>query len=324
MMSAFTRGTAMEKGSAIRKKKRGGVPVFYFLMLALPVLQFVVFYIVVNVNSLLLAFKYTGGGELNVWADPLFSNFETFFYFLTHESVIIKAIGKSLIFCALSIFFVMPLSLLFSYYIYKKFLGKKLFKVILVLPGMISSMILVIIFRYFNDRALPVLLDMFGIEYTYTISQSGDPVANFLLMVIFFLLFAYSSSVLLYMNAMSGIDTSVIEAAKMDGAPELRTFFSVIIPGIWSTVVSFVAINIAAIATSQANMFSFYQSFADTEVQTFGYYLYTIILKEGSGSFTDPIGFGKAATSGIVATLVIAPVTILVRFLLTKYGPSTD
>ena len=114
----------MEKGSAIRKKKRGGVPVFYFLMLALPVLQFVVFYIVVNVNSLLLAFKYTGGGELNVWADPLFSNFETFFYFLTTNRSSIKAIGKSLIFCALSIFFVMPLSLLFSYYIYKKFLAK--------------------------------------------------------------------------------------------------------------------------------------------------------------------------------------------------------
>lgn len=314
----------MGKVSATGKQRRSSVPAFYYLMLTLPVLQFIVFYIFVNINSILLAFKYTGGGKLNVWADPIFSNFETFFYFLIHETVIIKAVGKSLIFCALSIFFVMPLSLLFSYYIYKKFIGKNFFKTILVLPGMISSMILVIIFRYFNDRAFPVLLEKFGIEYTYTISQSGDPVSNFILMVVFFLLFAYSSSVLLYLNAMSSIDTSIMEAAKIDGAPELRTFFSVIIPGIWSTVVSFVAINIAAIATSQANMFSFYQSFADPEVQTFGYYLYTIILKEGSGSFTDPTGFGKAATYGIVATLVIAPITIMVRFLLTKYGPSTD
>ncbi len=305
-------------------KKLNKVPAFYFLMLALPLLQFLIFYVVVNFNSILLAFKYTGGGRLDVWADPIFSNFETFFHFLFNETVIIKALQKSLIFCGLSIFLVMPVSLIFSYYVYKKFMGGNFFKIVLFLPGMITSMILVVIFRYFNDRALPALLGLFGMEYSNTISPSGDPESNFMLMVVFYLLFAFSSTILLYLNAMSGIDKSVIEAAKIDGANELRTFFSVIIPGIWPTIVSFIAINIAAIATYQASMFSFYQSFADTEVQTFGYYLYTIIIREGSGTFTDPVGFANAATAGIIATLVIAPATILVRQLLTKYGPRED
>ncbi len=293
-------------------------------MLALPILQFLIFYVAVNLNSILLVFKYTGGGRLDVWADPLFSNFDTFFHFLFGEKIIINALIKSLIFCALSIVVVMPLSLIFAYYIDKKFAGSKFFKVMLFLPGMITSMILVVIFRYFHDRALPELLGMLGIEYDYFIGSSGDTTANFLIMVAFYLLFAFSGSILLYLNAMSRIDKSVLEAAKIDGASELRTFFSVTVPGIWPTIVSFVTINLAAIGTFQANMFSFYQSFADPGVQNFGYYLYTIIIKAGDGSFTNPIGFAQAATAGIMATLVIAPVTIIARHLLTKYGPREE
>ncbi len=314
----------MQRLNAKGKKRKNSVPLFYFLMLALPIIQFLIFYVVVNSNSILLAFKYTGGGKLNVWADPLFENFETFFYFLSNGTIIWKAIGKSLIFCALSIVVVMPLTMIFAYYIDKKFSGSKFFKVMLFLPGMITSMILVVIFRYFNDRALPALLELIGIDYTHAISSSGDTTANFLLMVSFYLLFAFSGSILLYLNAMSRVDKSVLEAAKIDGASELRSFFSVTVPGIWPTIVSFITINIAAIGTFQANMFSFYQSFADPGVQTFGYYLYTIIIKKGDGSFTNPVGFAEAATAGIIATLVIAPLTILVRHLLTKYGPREE
>lgn len=314
----------MQNLNAKGKKSKRTVPAFYFIMLALPLIQFLVFYVAVNFNSILLAFKYTGGGKLNVWADPLFSNFKTFFHFLFNGTIISKALGKSLIFCALSIFVVMPLSLTFSYYICKKFAGGKFFKVMLFLPSMITSMILVVVFRYFNDQALPALLELFGVDYAHSISPSGDTTANFLLMVAFYLLFAFSGSILLYLNAMSGVDKSMLEAAKIDGAGEMRSFIDVIVPSIWPTIVSFISINIAAIATFQANMFSFYQSFADPGVQTFGYYLYTIIIKQGDGSFTNPVGFATAATAGIVATLVIAPITIIVRHLLTKYGPSDN
>ncbi len=319
----------MQKLNA-KAKRKNKVPAFYFIMLALPILQFLIFYVVVNFNSILLAFKYTGGGMLNEWSEPLFDNFMQFFKDLfvpapgAKAPIIAQAIGKSLIFCGLSIAVVMPLSLIFAYYINKKFMGSGFFKVMLFLPGMITSMILVVIFRYFNDKALPDLLALIGVDYNVSISITGNSTANFLLMVAFYLLFAFSGSILLYLNAMSKVDKSMLEAAKIDGASELRTFFSVIIPNIWPTIVSFITINIAAIGTFQANMFSFYQSSAPADVQTFGYYIYTIIIRSGDGSFTDPHGFGKAATAGIVATLVIAPITILVRTLLTKYGPREE
>ncbi len=322
----------MEKPAAEikqRKNRKIKTPLFYYLMLALPLLQFLTFYVVVNFNSFLLIFKDTTGGRLDKWADPFYRNFSLVFVDLfggegisVFQSIIFKAVGKSLIFCALSIVVVMPLSLIFAYYINKKFTGHKFFKVMLFLPGMITSMILVIVFKNFNDRALPALLKLIDVDYKYTISSTGDTRSNFLLMVAFYLIFAFSGSILLYLNAMSKVDKSALEAARIDGAGELRSFFSVVIPSIWPTIVSFVTINIAAIGTFQANMYSFYQSFAGGDLQTLGYYIYNIILLKGD--MTNPIGFGQAATTGIMATLVIAPVTVLVRYLLTRFGPREE
>ncbi len=312
------------------KNRRIKTPLFYYIMLALPLLQFLTFYVVVNFNSFLLIFKDTTGGRLDKPTDPLFKNFSLVFVDLfgkaegsIFDSIIFKAVGKSLIFCALSIIVVMPLSLIFAYYIDKRFKGHKFFKVMLFLPGMITSMILVIIFKYFNDTALPGLLDLIGVDYGYTISSTGDTRSNFLLMTAFYLMFAFSGSILLYLNAMSKVDKSALEAARIDGAGELRTFFSIVIPGIWPTIVSFITINIAAIGTFQANMYSFYQSSAGANLQTFGYYIFNTIFLNG-GSMTNPVGFGKAATAGIMATLIIAPITVLVRYLLTRFGPREE
>ena len=55
--------------------------IFFYTMVALPILQFIIFYIVVNFNSILLAFKQyevvPGKGYVTNWID--FGNFETIF-----------------------------------------------------------------------------------------------------------------------------------------------------------------------------------------------------------------------------------------------------
>ncbi len=327
----------MQRVNKKGKRKGRGTPLFYYLMLALPVLQFLIFYVGVNSNSILLVFKYTAGGRTDIWQTPLYANIENFFtqLFMLSEwkipwiniSIPMSNIGlagiRSLVFCVLSIVVVMPLSLIFAYYIDKKFTGSKFFKVMLFLPGMITSMILVIIFKYFNNRALPELMKLVGMDIGMQYNTGSNNTTNvFLVLIAFYLLFAFSGSILMYLNAMSRVDKSVLEAAKIDGAGELRSFFSVMIPSIWPTIVSFITINIAAIGTFQANIFSFFQS-NGSGVQTLGYYLFNIIMLKG-GDPSVANGYAEAATMGIILTLVIAPITILTRFVLTKIGPRED
>lgn len=103
--------------------------VFYWSMFALPLLQFIIFYIGVNLNSILMAFQnifiekdYATGSVRYV---TKFVGLETFKNFLTVEltgvtSKFASAIPNSLIYLVFSVVVVIPLGLLFSYYVYKK------------------------------------------------------------------------------------------------------------------------------------------------------------------------------------------------------------
>ena len=95
------------------------------------------FYILVNLNSVLLAFKkyqYDDGGlyEFVGW-----ENFSNVFKNLTQLDYILINLKNSLLLYLFGLLVGVPVALLFSYYIYKKSIGSKIFKVILFLPSII-------------------------------------------------------------------------------------------------------------------------------------------------------------------------------------------
>ena len=104
--------------------------IFYIIMLAFPVTQFCVFYIGVNFNSILMSFQtydpmtgnYKLAGLINI--EKVFRELST--YTLTN------AMKNSSIAFLVSIIVGVPLTWIFSYYIYKKFALSGLFKVVLL------------------------------------------------------------------------------------------------------------------------------------------------------------------------------------------------
>ena len=123
---------------------------FYTLMMALPLLQFVIFYILVNFNSILMAFQ-TYNKLDGFRFDSTLTNFRRFFSEFRNGTLISGSIRNSLIYLASSVVITIPLTLLFAYYIYKKFHFAEFYKVMLFLPGVISAMIFVMFFKYFID-----------------------------------------------------------------------------------------------------------------------------------------------------------------------------
>ena len=140
------------------KKLKGGIAqrsanVFFYTMVALPIVQFIIFYIVVNFNSILLAFKQyevlPGEGYITKWSD--FSNFKAIFLEWKNTEYISNTLPNALKYFAANVFIVMPLTLLFAYYIYKKFRGHEFFKVMLFLPSVICNMVIVLFYRDFVE-----------------------------------------------------------------------------------------------------------------------------------------------------------------------------
>ena len=129
----------------VRTRKRF---IFYCCVLALPVLQFIIFYIYINFNSFIMAFtKYesnpNGAGYITSFAR--FDHFKTAWNRLSDSSYMI--LNSLLLFvCQTAIGF--TLALIFSFYIYKNFFASGVFKTILFLPQIIPGIALALLYKY--------------------------------------------------------------------------------------------------------------------------------------------------------------------------------
>lgn len=299
-----------------RKKAISGGNVFYASIVALPLLQFIVFYVVVNFNSFLMAFQSYENSAGTAVIGYTWDNF-AYFFDKTVLPDLWLCIKNSLLYLGLNIVICIPVSLLFSYYVYKKFLFSGFFKVVLFLPSIVCSTAMVIFYKYFVNEGLSSALGGSVIGPVYNPKQQG-------VLVVFYLLMTFSANILLYINAMSQTSEAVVEASKIDGASEIGTFIHVIIPQIWGTIVSIIVIFLAWFATNQAYLFTFYGFNTNREYQTIGYYLFNMV-QDGryTGSSLEQM-YRKASALGLMFTAIVAPVTILVRNLMLKYGPNEN
>ncbi|MBQ3571469.1 MAG: sugar ABC transporter permease [Clostridia bacterium] len=290
--------------------------IFYSIMMAWPTLQFVVFYIGVNFNSILLAFQ-----DIDIiantysWTTNHFAN-----AFDKMLSPTLLTMAKNSIFAYLiTICTSIPLGLLFSYYIYKKLPMAGFFRVVLFMPSIISSIILVSMFRFFTTDALPAMLRDF---FEITIKAPLDDKASRFGTVMFYNIWVgFGTSVLMYSNKMSTIDPSISEAANIDGAQGFSEFWYITLPLVFSTLSVFLITGVATLFTNQINLFSFYGMSAPDAVQTFGYWLFREAKLATNGGLG---GYSELSAVGLLLTCVSVPLTLGVKWAAEKFGPSED
>ena len=121
---------------------------FHLILLAWPVLQFCVFYLFVNFNSILLAFNYGADANPN---GGFFYYFAQCFQQEGGSYIYLESMGIAVILYLCSAVLSIPLSLLFAYYISRRFVGSKFYRFVLFLPSILSATVMIILFKYFND-----------------------------------------------------------------------------------------------------------------------------------------------------------------------------
>ncbi len=304
----------------VKKQSKMGGKVFYWAMFALPLLQFCIFYIGVNFNGILLAFqKITPTTTGRIIEFDGFNQFKVFWeQYLTTPAGII-AVKNSVAYFLFSVCVVIPLALLFSYYIYKKGALSGLFRTVLFMPSVICMLILVIFYQYIVDVAIPELAEMItGEKMEGLLTTAKTSMAT---LIFFNFWFSFGPSTLVYVNAMTQIEPSVVEAAELDGATGIKQFWFVILPMIFSSITSYLLISIVMVASNQLSAFDFFKFGAGNyEVQTIGYVLFRLVaIDAGNGA-----NYTVAAAGGLMLTCVVAPLTLIVRTLLERLGPKTE
>lgn len=285
--------------------------------MAYPVLQFVIFYLFVNFNSVLLSFKDIDVYDYSKYKWT-FDNFMRWFKDPTMFDQMIHAAGVSLKVYLITLVVGVPLGLFFSYYIFKKLPAAGFFRVMLFLPSILSSIVLVSIYVSFMNNVLAdVLKKIFNMDKKIDFFSMDRRFATVMFYNIFI---GFATSVLMYANKMSSISTEVIESAHLDGASGFKEFWYIVLPMSFSTVSVFLVTGVAGIFTNQINDFLFFGTTPNNETMTLGYLLYvkTYTAKQNMAEYPT------IASLGLMITIVAIPLTFLVKHLLDKYGPKED
>lgn len=290
-----------------RQKRR---KIFYTLFWILPVIHFLVFYVILNASYFAMAFrKYAYATDGSVGYVISFAGLENFKKII---DVFAKAVNREMLLNSLIVYGVdflcgTVVAILFSFYIYKKYVGSEFFRVILFLPQVLSSVVLTMLFQNICGHVFKIAID-FSTVLLYLVWTS------------------FGVNILMYTGAMSGIDDSISESCQLDGAGAFQELWYVTIPMIFPTIITFIVLGISKFFTNQAGLYTFFRD--SSQFQTIGYYMYIQTLKSDvialQSTTRDYLSYPQISAMGLMITAIVLPVTMFVRRMLEKYGPRVD
>lgn len=289
--------------------------IFYVSMLFWPILQFLIFYLAMNINSLALSFQsydalsgkyyFTGLNWFKKVISDLFNIASFGIYFKNSAIIWVFSLTVGLM-----------LGVLVAYYIYKKCFAYGFFKILLFVPSVISGLVILSIFKQLADAGLPIVLEK--LTGKYHVGILTNPKTAFVTILIYNVWFGVGGNMLLYLGTMDRISESVIESAKLEGISFFREFFSIVLPMIYPTFVVFFTVGVAGFFSNDMGLYAIYGKEADGSLMNIGYYLYICVLDATKDYYP------YFSVMGLIFTIIVIPVTLLVRWALIKFGPSTD
>ena len=211
------------------KRKRGLTPskrgqtLFLTVMLIVPIVQWAIFWLYVNIQTILLGFQ-TRIGEWTL------SNFRQLFYELgTAGSNINTAVLNTLRYFATNVCVIMVLALIISYFMFRQIKGARVFRIIFYLPAIISTVAMTTVFENFIAPTGPVgyIFESLGREAPELLADSSTATNT----IIFYTVWTgFGTNILLFTGAMSRVPMSVLESAKLDGANSFQFLLRVVLP----------------------------------------------------------------------------------------------
>ena len=287
--------------------------IFMFVMLCIPILFFCVFNVGVKLNSVLLSLKQYDRGDYTFWG---FGNFKQVFYDLSNNYEVKAATKNSIIFYGVNMLIILPLSVFTSYFIYKKIPGAEIFKIMCYLPQMVSAIVMTLMFKYLVDKLLPKLYVAMGQQAPnvfYDETKLG-------VMIVYNIWVGIGANIILSLGAMSRIPDQLIEVGELEGISLWKEFWKITFPLIFPTITVFIVTGVAGLFTSQAHVYNFYGDFAPEDIGTLGYFMFVKVIGENS----TPASYPYASAFGVLFTLVAAPITLIIKYVLEKYGPEAE
>ena len=316
------RQAAVSAAPAPKKKRRiTRRDVFVYGGIAWACLHFLVFWVYVNAGTLInsfLSLRLDG----SVYFRGLYNYNEVLEYVFRGKSfsiVSLRSMLNTVSMIGLALLINLPLTLLFSYMIFKKIRFHSVLRVGMYVPCVLSLVILSLFYKIMISGAasngpLFSLLESWG--------MSGPVIRNGALstaetawwaVIVFSVWTGVNGNIIYFNSAMARLPEDLLESADLDGATQMRQFFSIVLPMIWPTITTMVITLIGGtVAWFQPVqiMVSNEQTAGTVGVGTMAW----IIVSQVTGG--ESVGF--PAAFGVVVSVVFGGLVMLLKWLMGK------
>ena len=295
--------------------------------LAFPLLQFFVFFIIVNYRSILMAFSDANG--VFDWGNSNWLYFVKEWNSIEHP--LQTSLKNSVIYFLVCNFINLPLVIVFAYLLYKKCVGHRAFRVIFFMPSIIGGVVFCTLFRFFvgtmQGEMGPVLFftsklyELFGEEIPAMVARQGllaDSSTAFVTIMVETIWTGFGLSLILISGALARLPSSIFEAAKIDGTNMWREFWNIVVPLLMPTITSVFMLNLAGVFVFYAPVMLLTEGASETS--TIGWYItrFTLHRAKTGGNLNYP------AFVGILVTLIAVPFVLIIRKVLDKLTPDVS
>ncbi len=293
----------MKKKRVLKAKTKQTI--FVWTMLAIPIANFLVFWLYVNFDSILLAFRnmdFASGNEY--WTLNNFKEVWNKFTEPAGEYSLLDFGLNTLKFWSLSVFWGIPHSILLTYVFHRKLKGYKVFRILLYLPTIICAVVMAGIFESFisgNGAFGAILTNVFNIARVPSWFQETEYATWMLLFYTFF--FGFAGHYVIFSGAIARVDQEIMDVARLEGATMWQELWYVYIPLMWPTISMTIITSFAGIFGASGPILLFTPYMEST--YTWGYWIFNEV--RILQSYYIP------ATLGLCFTIVAFPLCLLVR-----------
>lgn len=282
---------------------------FLAVLFAVPVINFLVFWLYLNISAIDFAFKVELNDGSIVYS---LDNFRALFQSMTiPNSTFWISLRNTLLYWGTSVFSY-AVAVIVGYFMFKKMPGSKIYRFIFYVPTLIAPTILVALFKQLVAANGPLSLLYGGMENVPRFLSSENLAIWTCLFYTFF--FGFGQNLLIISGAMSQVDSSMLDAGKIDGASMPRELFNIVLPIIWPTVIATVINMIAGIFNASGPILLLTEG--NYQTRTISYWIFEQVYTGQNYYYSAAIGLFFAALT--------LPLTLFSRWLLRRVVSSND
>ncbi|MCL2752099.1 MAG: ABC transporter permease subunit, partial [Firmicutes bacterium] len=190
------------------------------------------------------------------------------------------------------------------------------FRVMFYLPGIISVVVLTMVFKQFimPNGPLDGLLRSLGFNGISPRGLLGRSVTATKTIVFYCIWTGFGGAFMILGGAMSRIPLDVLESARLDGCGAFREAVQLILPLVWPTLATLLVFTMTGIFNASGPVLTLVNG--DYDTSTLAYWIFNKVNGDQFGRGGGQYNIVSAA--GLFFTFVLIPVTMLCRWLIEK------